>query len=108
MTPNHPYFNKMVTKMFNTLGNQIIKSKLSKDIEYNFSVRVRKGSYDEPYKWVIEVTSFPEIPPFLYSRKKGEIESVPKEYFEEMFLGLLKQIGFSTEGTGGSVKVRIN
>ena len=107
MTPNHPYFNKMVTKMFNTLGNQIIKTKSSQNVEYDFNVKVRKGTSDEPYRWVIEVTSFPEIPPYFYLRKKGGIESIPKEYFEEMFLGLLKQIGFSTDGVGGSIKVKI-
>lgn len=110
-------FNMLLTKVVNLVINEYLKNTTTIDYDFNFDVKVRKGtdtpfvgcnagSHGEPYNYVIEVYSDIGIPKsFDYNDEyKKKYNKVADGFHNSILAGeiknLLPMIGLDTKTLG--------
>jgi hypothetical protein len=110
-------FNMLLTKVVNLVINEYLKNTTTIDYDFNFDVKVRKGtdtpfvgcnagSHGEPYNYVIEVYSDIGIPKsFDYNDEYKKKHNKVADGFHNSILGgeiknLLPMIGLDTKTLG--------
>ena len=110
-------FNMLLTKVVNLVINEYLKNTTTIDYDFNFDVKVRKGtdtpfvgcnagSHGEPYNYVIEVYSDIGIPKsFDYNDEYKKKHNKVSDGFHNSILGgeiknLLPMIGLDTKTLG--------
>ena len=73
MTPEDKDFDKIVTELFNSLGNEIIEEKTGSD-KFNFVVKTINGE-NQGWTWIIQVYSDRPLPKNLKSTDIASIQS---------------------------------
>jgi hypothetical protein len=122
-------FDAGLTKLWNSLGNKLIKEMSTEDEDYVFTVTSRKSSrepankdgyryYEEPSDWMIEVDSDRQIPSSFkfnpdYQRVSVDVNDFGGTYAKNFHPNLithemreyLKYLGHDTSGPGESINM---
>ena len=115
-------FDEGLTKLWNSLGNNLIKEMSIEDEDYVFTVTSRKSSrettnkdgyryYEEPSDWMIEVDSDRRIPAsFEFNPDYSDVDNPDVRYFHPNLItaemrDYLKYLGHDTKGPGESINM---
>jgi len=118
-------FNRLLTKVVNSIINEYLKKTTTIDHDFDFRVKVRKGtdtpfvgcnagSHGEPYNYVIEVYSDIEIPKyFTYNDEYKKNHNKISDGFHNSILSreikdILPMIGLDIESLGNVFGVCFN
>ena len=73
MTPKDKDFDKVITELFNSIGNELIEEKTGQD-KFNFEVKTTDGQ-TEGWSWIIEVYADRPLPKELTSTDMASLQS---------------------------------